>query len=237
MADDDAALRRQVSRLRLQVQDLQAQLDFLLMQGAGQLVEGAGARHDQLGLKARRLVLGDRIALPRVYDDWGVGKRFRGMWHQPHSLALTRPLRRRRQPDPDGILALLRDNPHPNLIRIHAWTDRTVIAGHVDGPVLSNRRPFTPAQWTGCFLDDPAARLRFSDIAAAIAHLHGLGLAYTDLCSFNILVQRLPDSVPVPVLIDPCSITWADPELRALDLRMLENLRAELDADFPGQLI
>lgn len=223
-----------IQTLEFRVRELESCLDLLIARQGGILYPSSGARHSVSMHTAYGVCIDGTTAVPRIYDDWNTDRKFLGLTHVPHLLRLASPVIRSTCEQNDSILEALANNPHPNILKVLNFNHRSIIVEFVDGLLLSNKRRFAPRHWTKCYLDDPEARIDFSSIASAIDHLHELGFAYTDLSSYNIIVRK--GNAPASVLVDLCSITRITEELRDFDLKALDNLRMELETDFPGQV-
>ena len=123
------------------------------------------------------------------------------------------------------ILKLLRDNPHPNLMKIIAFDDDWVDVEFIDGYLYDNEGPWLPSHlredpsWLDIF--GPKDLNVVKQIESAMAHLHSLGIAHTDLIPENILVRK--DGVAK--LIDLIGCMPLSPLYRKLDDTQLDFLR------------
>ena len=227
--------KNRIQTLEFRLRELESCLDLLVVRQGGKLYPSSGARHSASGHTAYGVCIDGLTSVPRLYDDWNTDRKFLGFTHVPHLLRLSSPVVRSSCEQNDAILQTLADNPHPNISRVVSFNHRSIIVEYIDGLLLSNKRRFAPSHWTKCYLDHPEAKIDFSAITHAISHLHELGLAYTDLSSYNILVRK--GEYSIPILVDLCSITPITEELRDFDLKALDNLQTELKTDFPGQVL
>lgn len=132
------------------------------------------------------------------------------------------------------VLELLKNNPHPAMARVYDYDDDFVYMEYINGTILSNANRFAPAQWkqTQCYLDSHHS-VDITPIEDAVEFLHSIGVAHTDITTFNIMVDHTGHCK----LIDLLGAVPLTDELETLDNYLLKVFKKELIKNHKGKTI
>jgi len=91
------------------------------------------------------------------------------------------------------ILEIIRDNPHPNIVKYHGCiTKHGRIVGIVLDKLYKTLNDWVMDQERGRGKPQPQLDIDmcFHSVRSAVDHLHSLGLAHNDICPSNIMVDK-----------------------------------------------
>lgn len=129
-------------------------------------------------------------------------------------------------------LKLLRKFPHPNIMQVLDFDDNWVYVEYLDGQVLCNRHRWCPEvdKARRCALD-MQNEIKLGGIKSAIRHLHSIGVAHTDITSFNIMVVNR-----VPKLIDLVGCMPLCDEYEDLDWWCFQQMKNEIKSFYGASI-
>lgn len=103
----------------------------------------------------------------------------------------------------DSILKKLKDAPHPNVVKVFGYSKDWVELEYVKGKLLSADSPFLFEAAQKDFISDEITVEDLLDFAAqakaGLEHLHKIGIAHTDLTSFNAMIRDKKQLVIIDV--------------------------------------
>jgi serine/threonine protein kinase len=163
------------------------------------------------------------LRLTRSTNDWDAG----------HIYGMA--IRRQEVLKSGIVLEILKTLDHPNVMRIYDFDEKYVYVEYIDGLVLSNKSQYCISR-DGVNVTDyfnANDTFDFAPLDVAVSAMHGMGVALTDIASFNIMVRRDGTSK----IIDLLSCMPLTPKFQALDLKRLDEVYAELARNYPGKKI
>ena len=148
-------------------------------------------------------------------------------WKQSHLYGIA--IERQDNIENGGVLQLLKDNPHKNIMRVDKFNDDWVWVEYIKGVVFDNRSQWTPKRdiEMDCYLLSHLNRLGCGNrtkvlqgILDGVKHLHNIGVAHTDITGFNVMVNEKGEAK----IIDLISAMPLTKQYKRLDNRLVLKL-------------